>query len=134
MSSGIGSDEPADSIQILGNDGVTVADVTLDGGKNKLETTASISGSIVDRGRDSKPDSYFTITAAGAISDTIRLQLVATIGDTTSPDRDIAAVDETYTLVAGDVGDELQLRDNLVTFHLQVLRSYNEQPKWHHYH
>ncbi len=103
-------------VKIRGADGQHFVDVTLDAGKKKMETLTTLSIPPAERGRVSKPDSYFRIDAAGAIGDTIRVQLAATSGDTTTPDRDISAVDETYTLVAEDVGDELKLRDNVISY------------------
>ena len=114
MSNGIGLDELSE-VSIADPTSGLKANVTLDAGKNKLETLTSISATV-ERGRDSKPDTFFKITNAGAIGDTIRVQLAATSGDTSAPDRDIAAVDVTYTLIAADVGDELKLRDNVIIF------------------
>lgn len=99
---------------IVGSDG-TIADVELIAGKNKLLTDATVTVEEVF-GQDPFPDSYFTITNSGAQNDTIRLQVAATAGDTSTPDRDVAAIDLTYTLVAADVGDELKLRDNIVVY------------------
>lgn len=67
-------------------------------------------------GRDPLPDTFFTILTAGAIGDTVRIQVAATSNDSTSPDRDLAAVDLTYTLVSADVGDEVQLAENIVSY------------------
>jgi len=107
--------ESSQSVMLAGRDELHIADVNLIGGVRKLETNTSVTVNEI-LGQDPIPDSYFTITAAGAIGDTIRVQLAATTSDSTAPDRDIAAVDETYTLVAADVGDELQLRDNIVAY------------------
>ncbi len=101
--------------QLIGDDGLTRAQVETVAGKNRLLTDAVVTVEEIF-GQDPIPDSYFTIDAAGAIADTVRLQVAATTGDTTTPDRDIAAVDETYTLIAADVGDELELRDNIITY------------------
>lgn len=84
-------------------------------GNNALATDATVTVEQLF-GRDPLPDTFFTITAAGAIGDTVRVQVAATTADSTSPDRDLAAVDLTYTLVAADVGDEVQLADNIVSY------------------
>ena len=84
-------------------------------GNNALATDATVTVEQLF-GRDPIPDTFFTITAAGAIGDTVRIQVAATTNDSTSPDRDIPAVDLTYTLVAADVGDEVQLADNIVAY------------------
>lgn len=89
--------------------GVT-AGVELINGKNRLLTSSVVTIEQLF-GRDLIPDSYFTITEAGAIGDTIRLQ-VAAVNDPTASERDLPAVDYTYTLVAGDVGDEKTLAQN----------------------
>jgi hypothetical protein len=84
-------------------------------GKNRALVDALVTVEEIF-GQDPTPDSYIEIDAAGAIGDTIRLEIDATAADSTSPDSDAAAFDETYTLVAGDVGDELQLRDNFIAY------------------
>lgn len=86
---------------------------TIDG-KNRLLTDTLISSINVPLGKDPYPDTYWTIDVAGAIGDTIRLQVAATTEDTTLPDRNIPAVDFTYTLVASDVGDEQLLAEHFV--------------------
>ena len=84
-------------------------------GNNALATDATVTVEQLF-GRDPLPDTFFTILTAGAIGDTVRIQVAATTNDSTSPDRDLAAVDLTYTLVAADVGDEVQLAENIVTY------------------
>lgn len=66
-------------------------------------------------GFDDFADTWFGVPVAGAIGDTVRVQIVEGPHDTTNPDRDAPAVDLTYTLIAEDVGDELQLRDNIIS-------------------
>lgn len=101
-------------VRIAGVSG-NLADVTFIGGKNKLEANVTVVSNNTTFGQDPLPDTWFRIDNAGAIGDTVRIQLVATALDSSTPDRDAPAVDKTYTLVAGDVGDEIQLRDNLIT-------------------
>ena len=82
-------------------------------GVNRLATDSNISSVNVPLGKDPLPDCYFTVTAAGAIGDTVRIQIAATNIDPTPPDGDLPAVDLTYTLIAADAGDEKQLAANL---------------------
>lgn len=86
------------------------------GGKDRLLADVNISSVNIPNGQDPIPDHFFTITAAGAIGDTIRYQISGTSVDSTAPDSDLGAVDETYTLVAEDVGDERQLALNLAEY------------------
>lgn len=94
--------------QLRGADGVNVADVTLEDGKKKLETKAAVTVNV-QQGIDPLPDTYFTVTNAGAISDTVRVQIAGTANDSSSPDRDYSAVDVTTTLTANEAGDEQAL-------------------------
>lgn len=110
-----GNKSPGTGTQIVGSDGITVADVELSNGKNRLITNATVTVEQV-LGSDPLPDSWFRINAAGAINDTVRVQIAGTNNDSTSPDRDVAAVDLTYTLIADDVGNEEKLRDNIITY------------------
>lgn len=88
-----------------------LADVTLDGGKNKLETNITVVSNNTTFGQDPLPDTWFRVDNAGAISDTIRVQIAATTKDSSIPDRDAPAVDVTIILTSSEVGDELALRD-----------------------
>ena len=106
--------EASQSVKIVGGDEQYTADVTLDDGRKKLNVLSTVQVGV-GLGRDPLPDNYFTVTAAGAIGDTVRIQIAGTSNDSTSPDRDVPAVDYTYTLVAQDVGDEVQLAENIVT-------------------
>jgi len=111
----IGNAFDALKIGIQGSDGNYVADVELVNSKRRLLTDAIVTVEEIF-GQDPFPDTFFTIVNAGAAGTTIRVQVAATTGDPTTPDRDIAAVDLTYTLVAADVGDEIKLRDNIITY------------------
>ena len=106
-------EEASQYVKITGGDEIYTADVTLDDGKRKLHTLSTVSVGV-GLGRDPIPDTYFTLDAAGAIGDTVRIQIAGTSNDSTSPDRDVPAVDYTYTLVAEDVGDEIKLAQNIV--------------------
>jgi len=97
---------------ITGGDEQFEVDVFEIGGKKRMAVDSNISSINVPLGKDPLPDTYFTIPTAGAIGDTIRMQIAATSIDSTSPDRDLPAVDFTYTLVASDVGDEQQLAEH----------------------
>ncbi len=93
------------------NSGVT-AGVEVINSKNRLLTSSIVTIEQLF-GRDLIPDTYFTIDIAGAVDDTIRVQIAA-VSDTTGSERDLPAVDYTYTLIAGDVSDEKQLAENFV--------------------
>ena len=100
-------------VKLVGGDESFIADVFNIGGANRLAVDANISSINVPLGKDPLPDMYFPIVTAGAIGDTIRVQVAATTNDCTSPSYDIPAFDHTYTLIATDVGNELQLAQNL---------------------
>jgi hypothetical protein len=100
-------------IKLVGGDESYIADVFNISGANRLAVDANISSINVPLGKDPLPDMYFPILTAGAIGDTIRVQVSATASDSTSPDNDIPAYDYTYTLVAEDAGDEVKLANNL---------------------
>lgn len=65
-------------------------------------------------GFDQQPDSYFQIINTGAAGSTITVYIAATAADPSSPDRDVPAYSKTFTVVAGEVGDELKLRDRII--------------------
>lgn len=90
------------------------AEVVVAGGRARLATDSNISSVNVPLGKDPIPDTWFKILTAGAIGDTVRVQIAATNNDSTTPDRDLPAVDVTYTLVAADVGNERKLAENIV--------------------
>jgi hypothetical protein len=102
----------ASTVKITGDDELVTAAVETIGGKPRLLTDTNVSSVTVPNGQDPIPDTYFEILTAGAISDTIRIQIDGTSVDSTSPDSDLPAVDFTYTLVAEDVGDERKLAEN----------------------
>jgi hypothetical protein len=101
--------------KIIGHDGVHAVDISYINGVRRMRVDSLTTIEQI-LGRDPFADTYFIIDAAGAIGDTIRIQIAATANDPTTPDRDATAVDLTYTLVAGDVGDEIQLRDNVISY------------------
>jgi len=81
-------------------------------------TAVPIDGTVIVEstfGADPLPDSYFRIINTGATNDTWRVDIAATAADPTSPDRDLPAYTKTFTIVAGEVGDELKLRDRIVS-------------------
>lgn len=76
------------------------------GGKGRALVDANISSVNVPLGQDPLPDCYFTISIAGGIGDTIRVQIAGTSADSTSPDSDLPAVDVTSTITATEAGVE----------------------------
>lgn len=99
--------------KLIGTDGLLAATVKTKDFENALVTTGTLTAEVV-AGFDDFADSWFLITAAGAIGDTIRIQIAEGAHDITVPDRDYPAVDLTYTLIAIDVGDEIKTRDNVI--------------------
>jgi hypothetical protein len=65
-------------------------------------------------GFDQQPDSYFQIVNTGAAGDTWTVYIAGTSVDPTTPDRDIPSYTKVFTVVAGEVGDEIKLRDRII--------------------
>lgn len=91
-----------------------LADVELQGGKRRLLTGAVVTVEEIF-GQDPFADTWFTIDNAGILNDTFRIQIAATANDPTVPDRDAPAVDVTVTVGALEVGDEIAMRDKIIT-------------------
>ena len=87
-------------------------DTTVDGnGKTRMLTETNVTSVNVPQGQDPLPDMFFTVTNAGGAGDTVRVQIAATSNDSSSPDRDLPAVDVTTTLTSNEVGNEQALAD-----------------------
>jgi hypothetical protein len=82
-------------------------------GVNRLASDTTISSVNVPNGRDPVPDTYFAILKAGSIGDQVDIDIAAIV-DTSGTERSLPAVSYVYTLVAGDVGKELVLAQNIV--------------------
>jgi hypothetical protein len=65
-------------------------------------------------GFDQQPDSYFQIINTGAAGNTWTVFIAATAADPSTPDRDVPAYTKIFTVLAGEVGDELKLRDRII--------------------
>jgi len=65
-------------------------------------------------GFDQQPDSYFQIINTGAAGNTWTITIAGTSVDPTTPDRDLPTYSKIFTVVAGEVGDELKLRDRII--------------------
>jgi len=65
-------------------------------------------------GADQQPDSHYTIINTGGAGTTWTFNLAATLVDPSIPDRDIPAFQKIFTIDAGEVGDEMKLRDRMV--------------------
>lgn len=98
--------------KILGRDGLGEVDTEFTAGKWRLATTGIVQIEQLF-GQDPIPDVFITVTAAGQAGDQITFNINGVTVDTTVPDSNIPAFNETYTLVAGDVGNERQLVENL---------------------
>lgn len=83
-------------------------------GKNALATDARV---IVEStfGFDPLPDSWFQIINAGQAGDTITIYIAGTMADPSVPDSDVPAFSRTFTVLAGEAGDEIALRDRIIT-------------------
>jgi hypothetical protein len=101
---------------LVGKDGQHEADIQLIDGHPSLRTFG-IQAIESLRGFDPIPDTWFYIgnetnsSGAGAIGNTVRVQIAA--GDVPA---NFPAVDLTYTLVAGDVGNEETLATNIASY------------------
>ncbi len=65
-------------------------------------------------GYDQQPDSFFQILNTGVAGDTWTIYIAGTNSDPTTPDRDLPAYTKIFTVVAGEVGSELVLRDRII--------------------
>ena len=90
------------------------AGVELIDGKKRL-LTSSIT--VVDQilGKSGFADSWFRIENTGAQNDTLTLTISATTNDPSSPNRDRPLYQKVFTVQAGEVGDEIALRDRIIT-------------------
>jgi len=97
-----------------GNSPYYSADVQYINGVHRLATTGIVQIEQLF-GFDPFPDNYLTIENTGGIGDTWQTQMVATAGDPTTPDRDAPAINVTSTVTATEVGDEIKLRDLIIS-------------------
>lgn len=65
-------------------------------------------------GFDQQPDSYFQIINTGVAGNTWTVYIAGTNADPSSPDRDVPAYTKIFTVLVGEVGDELKLRDRII--------------------
>jgi len=100
---------------IAGGDEVYNADVERISGKNRLLTTTTIASVNIPNGQDPLPDSYYTIVDTGASGGTWTTSVKGTLNDPSSPDRDVADVDVNVSVTVTEAGDELALRDKIVS-------------------
>lgn len=66
-------------------------------------------------GADPLPDTYFKIINTGAAGDTWTITVQGTSNDPSAPDRDMPLFTKVFTIVAGEVGDEVKFRDRVVS-------------------
>ena len=101
----IGTDQLAQDRQIgavVRGDGVTA--MPIDG-------TVTVTSTF---GFDQQPDSYFRIVNTGGAGTTWTVYIGPTTSDPSTPDRDIAAYTKIFTVVVGEVGDEIKFRDRII--------------------
>lgn len=65
-------------------------------------------------GFDQNPDSFFRIRETGGAGTTWAVFIRGTSVDATIPDRDVPDYTKIFTVVSGEVGDELKLRDRII--------------------
>jgi hypothetical protein len=82
-------------------------------GLNALATDATV---VVEStfGFDQQPDSFFRIINTGGAGTTWTIDIAGTSNDPSTPDRDLPAYQKTFTVQAGEVGDEIALRDRII--------------------
>ena len=109
-----------------GLDGFLVADVIRKNNRNAIVTDATVTVEQVF-GRDGFADTWFWVDEAGAIGDTVRVQIVAYTDPTAPLERSIPAVDVTITVTATEAGDENKLRDLIIQ---ELSNDVNFNPYW----
>jgi len=65
-------------------------------------------------GYDPLPDAHFRIINTGATGNTWTITIAATSVDPTSPDRDVPQYQKVFTVLVGEVGSEIALRDRII--------------------
>ncbi len=97
---------------LLGTERVVQTKVRSDG-LTALATDATV---VVEStfGFDQQPDSWFRIINTGSAGSTITVYIAGTSIDPSSPDRDVPAYTKIFTVVSGEVGDEIKLRDRII--------------------
>lgn len=65
-------------------------------------------------GFDQQPDTFFRIIETGGAGTTWTIDIAGTSNDPTVPDRDVPAYQKIFTVVAGEVGDEIKLRNRII--------------------
>ena len=106
--------ESAGFTKITNEDENYVVGIELIDGKYRLLTS---SVTVVDQilGKDDFADSWFRIEDTGDAGDTITVYIKGTSNDPSSPDRDRPDYTKVFTIQAGEVGDELVLRDSIIS-------------------
>jgi len=114
----VGNKHDAIKTTIQGEDGIYCADVTLQNGIKRLQTTGLVQIEQLF-GQDDIADTWFALgtfedcSGIGSAGDQIRIQIVAGCNATENP-----AVDYTYTVTASDVSadfPEISVRDNIIS-------------------
>ena len=65
-------------------------------------------------GFDQNPDSYFTIINTGGAGTTWTIFINGTSNDPSTPDRDVPSYTKVFTVLGGEQGDEIALRDRII--------------------
>ena len=103
---------------ILGEDDLAVARraqvvVRTDGKKALAVDSRTVVESTF--GFDQQPDSFFRIIDTGGAGTTWTVFVEGTSVDASAPDRDVPSYTKVFTVLAGEVGDEIELRDRMIT-------------------
>jgi len=106
---------PITFVQYITSDESNVIEPVFLAGMWRLPVDANISSVNVPFGRDPVPDAYFTVIDTGLEGDTIKIDIAGTTADPSIPDDDVPAFSKTFTIVAGEVGDEGKLASRIIS-------------------
>jgi hypothetical protein len=97
---------PSTFVKIVNDAQTAIADLVFDGVRHRLAVDANISSVNVPFGRDLRPDNYTRVNDTGAQGDQLTLTIKGTAADPSTPDDDAPLFTKTFTVQAGEVGDE----------------------------
>ena len=110
----ISIDNDFEQVQIVGANKTTVADVILSAGVSRLATDSIVTVEEIF-GQDPFPDSWFRIENTGATGNTWTITIAGTASDPSAPDVDAPLYTKVFTVLVGEVGSEIALRDRMIT-------------------
>jgi hypothetical protein len=113
-------------VRITGGDETHAVDVILEDGVKRMATTSKVTVTAL-LALDDFADTWFQIINSGLLGDTWRIQIAAGAFDSTMPDRDPPATDVTVLVTALEVGDEIAIRDKIIS---SLNANINFSPYW----